>query len=271
VNQNKIGPISLRYRLRRSLETYVVRRADAVVGIAQSILQDMETRRIPAAKLFHVPNGVDVARFTPRPKNAVLAAQLGLGETPTLGFLGTLFPWEGISWLVRAAAVLHRKGLVFKLLIVGDGADFPEVAKTIREGDADRYVSLIGRVPHDQVELYYSVMDVMVYPRRSVRVTEFATPLKPLEAMALGKAVLASGVGGLRELIESEVTGVLFEPENVEDFCRKAGRLLLDEDLRRNLGENARRTVCVEKDWKVLTRRYESVYDAAIRNACMRA
>ena len=89
--------------------------------------------------------------------------------------------------------------------------------------------------------------------------------------MALGKAILASAVGGLRELIQSEETGVLFEPENIDDFCRNAARLLDDENLRHTLGQNGRQKVCVEKDWKVLTQRYESVYDAATRNARRKA
>jgi glycosyltransferase involved in cell wall biosynthesis len=120
-------------------------------------------------------------------------------------------------------------------------------------------------VPNDQVERYYSLMDLLVYPRLSVRITEMVTPLKPLEAMALGKAVLGSNVGGIRELIEPEKTGLLFEPENIRDFCTVTSRLLGQPDLRRALGEEARRRVCTEKDWALLARRYEAVYAAAIQ------
>jgi PEP-CTERM/exosortase A-associated glycosyltransferase len=270
VRNNKLGQVSLRYRLGRGLETYVARRADAIVGIAKPILRDLQTRGIPKEKLFHVPNGVDVARFMPRARDEELAANLGLGETLTLGYIGTLFPWEGISWLVRAAAVLHNSGLEFKLLILGDGADGPEVKRAIRNTDAGTYVSFVGRVPHDHVDSYYSVIDVMVYPRLSMRLTELVTPLKPLEAMALGKAILASSVGGIRELIQADVTGILFEPENIRDFCHKASMLLRDEELRHILGRNARQSVCADRDWKLVTCRYQAVYDAAIANARMK-
>lgn len=185
---------------------------------------------------------------------------------PCLGFIGTLFPWEGIAWLVRAAKELREKGIEFKLVIVGDGADVNELKKSIQENNAASFVFFLGRVPHDQVERYYSVMDVMVYPRRSVRLTELVTPLKPLEAMALGKAVLASSVGGIRELIVNDETGMLFEPENIGDFCRQATRLLQDPALRTRLGDRARQAICVDKDWKTLVCRYEGVYDSAIRN-----
>ena len=106
----------------------------------------------------------------------------------------------------------------------------------------------------------------MVYPRRSVRLTELVTPLKPLEAMALGKAVLGSSVGGIRELIANDETGMLFEPENIEDFCRQAARLLQDAALRRSLGDRARQAMCAGRDWKTLVGRYEGVYETASRN-----
>jgi PEP-CTERM/exosortase A-associated glycosyltransferase len=270
VDQQKTNSKSMRYSLARQLETHVVRGADAVVGIARSILHDLELRGIPSEKLFHVPNGVDTSRFVPRIKDSALAATLSLNDCPTLGFIGTLFPWEGIAWLVRAAVSLRKTGLVFKLLIVGDGKDADEVRKAIQENDAGSYIFFVGRVPHDQIESYYSVIDVLVYPRLSMRLTELVTPLKPLEAMALGKAVLGSDVGGIRELIEPEVTGVLFKAGDTKDFGQQAERLLQSPELRRALGERARQKVVDEKDWKVTARTYESVYEMATRSAAAR-
>jgi glycogen synthase len=266
VVQNKTTHVSLRYRLGRGLETFVARRAHAIVGISRAILKDLEARPIAVPKLFHVPNGVDAARFVPRIRDEVLATELGVSNVPTIGYLGTLFPWEGIPWLVRAAAQLHASGIVFKLLIVGDGAAAAEVRDTIQALHARDYISFLGRVPNDQVERYYSVMDVLVYPRLNVRTSEIVTPLKPLEAMALGKPVIGSAMGGVRELIEPEVTGLLFEPENIQDFCRQTRRLLQDQDLQCKLGAKARQVVATEKDWKVLACLYEGIYDEAVRN-----
>jgi len=260
----------LRYRFSRKLETHVVQRADAVVGIAQAILRDLESRGVPAQKLFHVSNGVDASRFTPRSRDSALAQSLGLNGAPTLGFIGTLFPWEGVDWLVRASVDLHRKGHVFKLLIVGDGALAPEVRKAIQEGDATAYIFFVGRVPHDQVERYYSVMDLLVYPRLSTRLTEFVTPLKPLEAMALGKATLGSDVGGIRELIDPEVTGVLFKAGDATDFETQATRCLADPEFRNLLGQRAREKMISDRDWVAIARNYESVYASAARSLASR-
>jgi glycogen(starch) synthase len=255
-----------RYHSIRKLETFVGRHANAVVGIAQAILEDLKSRGIPEAKMYHVPNGVDAERFKPLNRDSSLAAQLGLNGIPTIGYLGTLFPWEGVSWLINAATELRRNGRKFNLLIVGDGAEGDEVRKKILQTASASYIHFVGRVPNDQVERYYSVMDVLVYPRRSTRITEFVTPLKPLEAMALGKAILASGVGGIRELIRTEKTGLLFEPEDIEDFCQKATRLLDEPQLRYGLGESARQQVSQEKDWKTIALAYEKIYAAASRN-----
>jgi glycogen synthase len=257
---------SVRYRLARGLETMVVKRADAVIGIAKPILRDIAVRGIPESRLFHVPNGVDSTRFVPRPLDDDLAARLGVTGIPTLGFIGTFFPWEGIPWLVDAACALHRRGVRFKLLIVGDGADAEAVRAAIQNQGAGGFVNYVGRVSHEEVARYYSVMDVLVYPRRRLRITEAVTPLKPLEAMALGKAILGSNVGGIRELIDAEKTGILFEPEDIEDFCRQAARLLDDLTLRHQLGQQARKKACEEKDWKTVARLYEPAYAAAREN-----
>ena len=258
---------SLRYRLARGLETRVVKRADAVVGIANPILRDIAGRGISESRLFHVPNGVDSARFIPCPPDTDLAARLGLTDVPTLGFIGTFFPWEGVAWLVDAASALHSRGLHFKLLIVGDGPDADAVRVAIQNRAASNFVSYVGRVSHEEVVRYYSLMDVLVYPRRRLRITEAVTPLKPLEAMALGKAILASNVGGIRELIDSEKTGILFEPGDIEDFCRQSERLLKDPALRQKLGRQARTKACEEKDWTMIARLYEPAYAAARENA----
>lgn len=263
VDQNKAQPDSWRYRLSRGLETRVLSQADAIVAISQSLLHDIERRGIVTTKLFHVPNGVDPERFTPQPRDSALATELGLGNLPILGFLGTLFPWEGVSELIPAVAELRRRGLAFKMLIVGDGADASRLKAAIETARVSDDVLFLGRVPNQQVERYYSLMDILVYPRRSARLTELVTPLKPLEAMAFGKPVLGSSVGGIRELVEPDTTGLLFQPGNVEDFCSKATRLLLDSALRTKLGACARQTMLAERNWKTLTKRYEQVYALA--------
>jgi glycosyltransferase involved in cell wall biosynthesis len=148
----------------------------------------------------------------------------------------------------------------FQILIVGHGEDMQDIQAAIQELRAQDYIKAVGQVPHEQVQSYYSLMDVLVYPRRSVRLTELTTPLKPLEAMAQSKAVLASDVGGIRELVEPEVPCLLFKADDVEDFCRKAKQLICDGPFRQELAEKGRQMILREKDWDVLAERYRAVY-----------
>jgi PEP-CTERM/exosortase A-associated glycosyltransferase len=261
VDQNRTGTWSPRYRFTRRLESYVAKQADAVAAISQPMLDDLRQRGVPARKLFHVPNGVDADRFTPLERDERLARELGLDSRPAFGFFGSLYRYEGVAWLVRAAAELYSRGNNFQLLIIGNGEEEAAIASAIRERGAAGYVRLIDRVPHDEITRYYSVVDVMVFPRLSVRLTELVTPLKPLEAMALKKAVLASSVGGHRELVEHEGTGLLYQPEDVADFCFQAERLISDPKLRQQLGERGRAMVLHDRDWKVLARRYQEIYE----------
>ncbi len=266
-NQNGSGASSLRSRLTNQLETYVARKADAVAAIAKPMLDDLQSRGISADKLFHVPNGVDTGRFEPQSRDETLAQELHLVDRPVFGFFGSLYRYEGISWLIRAAAQLRLRGHKFSILIIGRGEDQPPIEEAIRDCNAANYVRSMEYVHHEQIARYYSVVDITVYPRRSLRLTELVTPLKPLEAMALGKPVLASRVGGIRELVEDERTGLLFEPENISDFCRQAERMILSPTLCESLSRQGRDFVVRERDWSILAKQYRQIYDFVLRSA----
>ena len=263
VDQKKTTEKSLRYRGTRALEQHVVSNANAVVGIAQSILTELQSRGLPKDKLFHVPNGVDINKFQPGTRDEALASQLGLGKEPVFGFIGTFFRFEGVKWLVEAAAELRKRGHNFRLLIVGDGEDGPDVRAAVQQANASDWIILTGKVPPDKVRNYYSVMDVLVYPRVSIRLTELVTPLKPLEAMAQERAVLASDVGGLRELVQHESTGLLFKPGDKDDFCRQAVRLM-ESSFRSDLAKAGRDSAVQNKNWISIAKRYDNVYQTAI-------
>jgi PEP-CTERM/exosortase A-associated glycosyltransferase len=270
-NQNGAGKRPLRSWMTRRLETYVARHADAVAAIARPMLNDLLSRGIQQEKLFHVPNGVNTARFRPQARDEALARELDLGEHPVFGFFGSLYRYEGIGWLVRAAALLRARGHNFKILLVGQGEDRPEIDRAIRDCDASSYIHAIEHVPHEHIARYYSVIDIAVYPRLSLRLTELVTPLKPLEAMAFGKPVLASDVGGVKELVESEFTGLLFAAEDIPDFCRQAERMIKSPSLRKSLGDRGRKFVEGERDWSILAKRYREIYEFVLKSNVRKA
>jgi hypothetical protein len=259
-----IGERSPRYRLTRGAETFLARRVDAVVAICEGLRRDLAGRGLRAERLHVVPNGVDVARFVPRPSDAATRARLGLGDRTVVGYIGTFFGFEGVVDLVEALARLIRQGRDdLAGLIVGTGPSY-EACRAIaqRHGLADRILHP-GHVAAGEVEGLYSVIDVLAYPRRSMRLTELVTPLKPLEAMAMEKAVIGSDVGGIRELVRDGVTGLLHRPGDVDDLAAKIATLAGDAALRRTLGRQARAWVAAERDWKRVVSRYLAIYEAA--------
>lgn len=266
IERGEVTDRSPKYRLTRGVETWLTRRVDAVVCISEGLRSDFIARGIPPERLHVVPNGVDVRRFVPLPPVEATRARLGLQGKTVVGYLGTFFQLEGVVDLVEALARLIKRGRHDVAgLIVGAGATY-EACKELaaRHGLADRILHP-GHVPAEEVEGLYSVMDVLAYPRRRLRVTELVTPLKPLEAMAMEKAVIASDVGGLKELIQDGVTGLLFPSGQVDDLAAAIERLVDDPALRRTLGRQARERVSAERDWRNLIVRYSPVYDAAMR------
>jgi glycosyltransferase involved in cell wall biosynthesis len=122
-------------------------------------------------------------------------------------------------------------------------------------------------VPHQEVERYYSLIDVLAYPRKAMRLTELVTPLKPLEAMAQGRLVAASDIGGHRELIEDGVTGTLFAPDDPAALAQSIAGLLADRggwDERRAV---ARRYVEEQRNWSSNIRHYEPVYQRLLSHS----
>lgn len=115
-------------------------------------------------------------------------------------------------------------------------------------------------MPYNKILDSYSIVDIFIYPRIKNLVTELVTPIKPLEAMASGKAVIASNVGGLKELVHNGVNGILFEPKNAGDLANKLNYILSDEELRLQLGKNARKYVEANRDWRKIIEIYLRIY-----------
>jgi len=251
----------VRYRLSRALETHVLRRADAVAVICEGIRKDVVGRGIPEEKLTVIPNSVDVERFTTeRRRDAELARLLGLEGCEVLGFLGSFYAYEGLELLIEAFPALLLKRPRLRVLLVGAGPREEALRRRARDlGVADKVV-FPGRVPHAEVRRYYDLIDVLVYPRFAMRLTETVTPLKPLEAMAMGKLLVASNVGGHRELIRDGETGLLFEAGNASDLVRKVLLALEDQELGRRIPIRARRFVEEERTWARAVAAYQPVY-----------
>jgi PEP-CTERM/exosortase A-associated glycosyltransferase len=253
---------SVRYRLSRRLETLALRRAQHVFTICEGLRSDIAARGITASKVTVVPNAVDVEAFEPglAPDEA-LKARLGLNGATVIGFIGSFYAYEGLDLLLEALPALLQRRPEVRVLLVGGGPQ--EVAlkeQAQRLGVTDRVV-FAGRVPHADVHRYYDLIDVLAYPRHSMRLTELVTPLKPLEAMAQGRLLVASDVGGHRELICHGETGWLFKAGSAQALGDAVTALLDNRDWWPGLRKAGREFVERERNWAGSVARYRPVFE----------
>ncbi|RLQ20781.1 glycosyltransferase, exosortase A system-associated [Seongchinamella sediminis] len=251
----------LRYRLSRALETRVFQQADAVTTICEGLRAEIAERGLPARKITVIPNAVDTDSFTfGAGADPGLQQELGLAGKTVLGFIGSFYAYEGIPLLLQALPQLLPQHPDLRLLLVGGGPQEATIRTCIEEQGLQDVVILTGRVPHDQVQDYYNLVDIFAYPRLPMRLTDLVTPLKPLEAMAQGRLVVASDVGGHRELIDDGVTGQLFKAGDADALAAAVADLLDHTARWPLLKEKGRQFVETERNWATSVARYGSVY-----------
>ncbi|MBN9422672.1 MAG: glycosyltransferase, exosortase A system-associated [Candidatus Accumulibacter sp. 66-26] len=252
---------SARYRLTRSLETWALKRADHVTTICEGLRSDIVGRGVPAERVTVIPNAVDIEAFDPggTPDEA-LKAELGLAGCTVVGFIGSFYAYEGLDLLLDALPRIVRTLPDVRLLLVGGGPQEQALREQAARLGLESSVVFTGRVPHAEVQRYYDLIDVLAYPRHSMRLTELVTPLKPLEAMAQGRLLVASDVGGHRELIRDGETGMLFRAGSADSLAETIVQLLAKREYWPELRLAGRRFVEQERNWAASVARYHDVY-----------
>lgn len=252
-----------RYRMTREAETAAMLAADAVVTLSEVMRAEILARGCHPDRVVIVPNAVEVERFPVVGRDDALAASLGIAAGDrVVGYISSLNAYEGVPYLLEAAARLRPSVPELRVLLVGDGEDAPAIRSTAaRLGLDDGTLVMPGRVPHDRIPGYYSLIDVFVVPRTANRVSRLVTPLKPYEAMALERAVVVSDLPALREIVRPGETGLTFRAEDADDLARVLGELLEDDGLRRRLGRQAREWILAERTWSANGRRYRELFE----------
>lgn len=251
----------LRYRLTRAMETYALRHVNAVTTICEGLRGDILQRGIPSEKVSVIPNAVNIENFSVgEAADQQLAKELGTVGKVVLGFIGSFYAYEGLDILLKAMPEMLQANPDIRLLLVGGGPQEQQLKELASQLKLSDKVIFTGRVPHDQVQRYYNLTDVLVYPRLRMRLTDLVTPLKPLEAMAQGRLLAASDVGGHRELIEDGKTGILFEADNPQALASKVLNLIATPQRWPALRAAAREFVETERNWPRSVARYEAIY-----------
>ena len=252
----------LRYRLTRAMETHVFRRANAVTTICEGLRNDIVSRGVSSSKVTVIPNAVDIERFSMDQQcDQALAGKLGLNGKTVLGFIGSFYAYEGLPLLVESLPAIISVIPGIRLLLIGGGPQEQLLKELVEKMALSDYVQFTGRVPHDEIGRYYNLIDIFVYPRLRMRLTDLVTPLKPLEAMAQGKLVLASDVGGHRELIRDGENGLLFSAGNSDELVKSASEMLTNRENWSRFREYGRKFVQQERNWPVSISRYRKVYE----------
>mgnify|MGYP000844652584 CR=1 FL=1 len=249
VDQATYKEQSLKYRLVKFFETWICHRVAQVAVLCQGIKNDLASRGVDPGKMTPVYNGIRPENFKPYPPDQEFSDAWQLSGKRVIGFIGSFYRYEGLDLLVEAFSRLASQYPDINLLLVGGGEmeeRLKEQVKTL--GIEDRTV-MPGRVPHNRVDGVYALIDILVYPRYSVRLTELVTPLKPLEAMAMKKVLIASDIGGHRELISHNRTGLLFKAGDVQALSDAIIKCLSDETLAQRLRQNGHEYVMKNKTW----------------------
>jgi PEP-CTERM/exosortase A-associated glycosyltransferase len=276
VDRGRFSAGSPLYRIARGLETHVLSRADAVVTICDLLKAELQPRAGRSDKVFVVANGVDAGSFAPLEGNSDLRRRWGLAGKEVILYAGTFQRYEGLNLLIRAIGHIVRSRPSAHLVIVGGSAGFAggshaaspeerELLEMVRETGVREHVTFTGRIPHAAVKEMYALADVVAYPRLLTRTTSLTTPLKPLEAMAMAKAVIVSDLPPMRELVSDGTTGLVFREADVQDLAAQSTKLLRDPALRQRIGSAAREWVLRERQWKILISGYKNVYESVLK------
>ena len=249
------------YRLIESLEVRAAAAADRVLVITEAIGDVLRGHGVAPDKITVVPNAVDCKRFTRSERDDDLARTWNVAGSTVIGYIGSFKRYEGLDDLLRAVAALRsRIGARFRVLLVGDGEAQDELMSLAQNLGLDDLVVFTGRQPHDQVLGFYSLVDVMAFPRKDLPLCEVVAPLKPFEAMATGTAVVASSVGALAEMVDHETTGLVFQKGDVSDLSVQLERLVTRPELRAELANTARQWVIEQRSWATISDRVAAVY-----------
>jgi len=252
VGLGTIQHASREYNIRREKETSLMRKANLVVTLGEAMRNDIIKRGIDKRKIKIIPNGVNTEILKPKSVNMGLKKDLGLERKKIVGYIGSVRRIEGIEYLLKAVSLIQNKEENIFLLIVGpyDPIYYNELKRFIVKLGITNRVIFTGTIPNSYISQYYSIIDIIVIPRKNLRVNRLVTPLKPLEAMAMERVLLTSDLPALKEMV------------NLAD---KILKYLKDSHVREQLGKKARIFVKKNFEWRNLIKNYFEVYERIIK------
>lgn len=241
-------------RWMKTLELEVAHKATHVFTISKLLAEELVTRGLPTEKITILPNAVNPEIWQPVAADRMLQDHLGLAGKFVIGFIGRVAEYEGLELLLEALSILVGRGKNPKLVIVGDGPHLGSILHGAQKLGLGAHLVHVPPVAFDKVRQYYSLFDLVVFPRRPLKICELVTPMKPYEAMAMAKPVIASDVQALKQIVQDGVTGLLFEKGNSASLAQAIEQMMDDVALRQRLGQTAREFVLEHHTWPQVVR-----------------
>ena len=258
------------YRRFQNYETKVLRSADSVVCISETLKQEAISRGVSESKITVVTNAVDEKMSTESENHELfdqVKQQLALEKsTKVVGYIGSLRAMEGVDLTAEAVAQLSSSGHDVRFFVLSSESGQAELRRHCDQlGLGDKAV-IAGPVPHDSVAQFYDLIDIFVVSRPNSRVTRLVTPLKPFEAMAMKKAVIGSKLPALEEIIDDGKTGLLYDADDVESLTATIGKVMASDELIKLLGDNAHSWINECRTWQSVVSNYAHAYRYAKQN-----
>jgi glycosyltransferase involved in cell wall biosynthesis len=240
-------------------EWLTLRLADSALIISNALKDYYLERGVPEEKMIVIPNGADPKRFYPQPRNKDIEKRHNLKGKIVVGWIGTRFGWSGIENLLGMVntVINERKDVTF--LFVGGGESESFFKEHFGEAVAQSRVLLPGTIPYDDVNDYLSCMDIVLAPYPKLDFW-YASSVKIFEYMAAGKAVLASRVGQIAEVICDGYNGRLYNPDSSEELIEKITQLIQKQRIREAMGREARKTMLEQYTWDGHAERMKQVF-----------
>lgn len=259
---------SERFALQVEMENLVATEADHVLAITAQVRDELIARGVASKRITLAPNAVNADEFAPLPADLNYAQSIEIElDRPVIGFAGSLVAYEGLDVLLKAVRLIRDRDIPAQVVIAGSGAAAAELRALTAQLHLEDEVTFLGRIPAEDIPRLMSIMDVMPCPRLSTRVTELVSPLKPLESLAAGKAVVLSDVSPQVDLApEGSGRGFRVPAGSVEGLADTLAEVLLDPDLARSASRAGRLWVVRERTWNALSSTICSAYDAADRH-----
>lgn len=258
------------YRRFQNYETKVLHSADAVVCISETLKQEAISRGVDEAKITVVTNAVDESIINQSTKHELFDEVSDLlnrdKSTKVIGYIGSLREMEGVDLTAEATAKLSSKGHDVRFFVLSSNSGQTELKDYCDKLGLGHKAVIAGPVPHDSVAQFYDLIDIFVVSRPNSRVTRLVTPLKPFEAMAMKKAVVASKLPALEEIIDDGTTGLLYHADDVDSLVEIIERVLSDDDLINSLGNNAHKWIIENRTWQSVVQNYSKAYQTAKEN-----